>query len=103
MVVQSEIGNRIFTIRNEQILVDRDLAELYGIETKRLNEQVRRNKQRFPEDFMFQLTSDEKNELVAKCDRLQMIKHSPTNPYAFTEQGVYMLSSVLKSPKAIGG
>jgi hypothetical protein len=101
LVVQGEIGSRIYTMRNEQVLIDRDLAELYGVETKRLNEQVKRNSERFPSDFMFQLNDDEKNELVAKCDRFNKLKHSTVNPYAFTEQGVYMLSSVLKSKKAI--
>jgi len=88
-------------MRNEQIIIDRDLAELYGVTTKRLNEQVKRNSERFPSDFMFQLNDNEKNELVAKCDCFNSMKHSTVNPYAFTEQGVYMLSSVLKSKKAI--
>ena len=101
LLVQGEIGSRIYTMRNEQVMIDRDLAELYGVETKRLNEQVKRNSERFPSDFMFQLNDNEKNELVAKCDRLNKMKHSTVNPYAFTEQGVYMLSSVLKSKKAI--
>lgn len=101
LIVQSEISSRIYTIRGEQVMLDRDLAELYGVETKRLNEQVKRNNERFPIDFMFQLKEDEKNELVAKCDRLNSMKHSTVNPNVFTEQGVYMLSSVLKSKKAI--
>ena len=101
LVVQGEISDRIYTMRNEQIIIDRDLAELYGVETKRLNEQVKRNSERFPSDFMFQINDNEKNELVAKCDRFNSMKHSTVNPYAFTEQGVYMLSSVLKSKKAI--
>ncbi len=101
LIIQSEISSRIFTIRGEQVMLDRDLAELYGVETKRLNEQVKRNYERFPVDFMFQLKENEKNELVAKCDRLSSMKHSTVNPNVFTEQGVYMLSSVLKSKKAI--
>ena len=101
LVVQGEISDRIYTMRNEQIIIDRDLAELYGVETKRLNEQVKRNSERFPVDFMFQLNDKEKNDLVAKCDRFNSLKYSTVNPYAFTEQGVYMLSSVLKSKKAI--
>jgi len=101
LIVQGEISSRIYTIRSEQVMIDRDLAELYGVETKRLNEQVKRNSERFPSDFMFQLNENEKNELVAKCDRFNSIKHSTTNPNAFTEQGIYMLSSVLKSQKAI--
>lgn len=72
-------------------MIDRDLAELYGVSTKRLNEQVKRNKLRFPESFMYHLNDQEKNELVANCDRFKNLKHSTTNPYAFTEQGVAML------------
>ncbi len=101
LIVQGEISNRIYTIRNEEVMLDRDLAELYGVETKRLNEQVKRNSERFPSDFMFQLKNEEKDELVAKCDRLKNMKYSSVNPYVFTEQGVYMLSSVLKSKQAI--
>ena len=101
LIVQGEISSRILTLRREQVILDRDLAELYGVETKRLNEQVKRNIERFPSDFMFQLNNSEKNELVAKCDRLNNIKHSTVNPMVFTEQGIYMLSSVLKSKKAI--
>ena len=101
LIVQGEISSRILTLRREQVILDRDLAELYGVETKRLNEQVKRNIERFPSDFMFQLNNSEKNELVAKCDRFNNIKHSTVNPMVFTEQGIYMLSSVLKSKKAI--
>ncbi|WP_044413099.1 ORF6N domain-containing protein [Thiomicrospira microaerophila] len=96
-----KIKSRIFTIRNVQVMIDRDLAELYGVNTKRLNEQVKRNAARFPESFRFQLTDQEKNELVANCDRFASLKHSTALPYAFTEQGVSMLSAVLKSDTAI--
>ncbi|MFH1352145.1 MAG: ORF6N domain-containing protein [bacterium] len=95
------IANKIFLIRGQKVMLDKDLAELYGVPTKRLNEQVKRNIRRFPEDFMFQLTSEEKNELVANCDRFKTLKHSTVAPYAFTEQGVAMLSSVLNSERAI--
>lgn len=84
-----------------QVMVDRDLAVLYGVETKRLNEQVRRNIERFPERFRFKLTKEETNELVANCDRLNTLKHSTVMPYVFTEQGISMLSTVLHSPTAI--
>ncbi len=70
LFVQSEISSRIYTLRGEPVMLDRDLAELYDVETKRLNEQVKRNIERFPDDFMFQLKENEKNDLVAKCDRL---------------------------------
>lgn len=82
-------------------MLDKDLAILYGVETKRLNEQVRRNLDRFPPDFMFQLDQREKEEVVANCDHLKDLKFSPTLPYAFTEQGVAMLSSVLRSQRAV--
>lgn len=95
------IEQKIFLIRGQKVMLDRDIAGLYGVKTKRLNEQVKRNGTRFPEDFMFQLTKWEKEELVANCDRFEALKHSTINPYAFTEQGVAMLSSVLKSDRAI--
>lgn len=95
------IESRIFTFQGKQVMVDRDLAELYEVEVKRLNEQVKRNSSRFPEQFRFQLSDTEKNELVANCDRFDMLKHSSSNPYVFTEQGVAMLSAVLRSEKAV--
>ena len=82
-------------------MIDRDLAELYGVETKRLNEQVKRNIDRFPLEFMFQLTNKEKEEVVANCDHLNSLKFSKTNPYAFTEHGAVMLASVLNSEQAV--
>ena len=95
------IENRIFIIKGTKVMIDRDLAELYGVSTKRLNEQVKRNIKRFPPDFMFQLKESERDELVANCDRFKSLKHSSVNPSAFTEQGIAMLSSVLNSEKAI--
>jgi hypothetical protein len=88
-------------LRGKKVIIDRDLAFLYSVSTKRLNEQVKRNIKRFPPDFMFQLTGLEKIELVAICDRFNALKHSTVMPYAFTEQGVAMLSSVLNSERAI--
>lgn len=82
---QYDIEKLIVTVRGEQVLIDRDLAMIYGIETKRLNEQVKRNIARFPERYRFQLTKDEMTELVANCDRFKTLKHSTTTPYAFTE------------------
>ncbi|MFA7657909.1 MAG: ORF6N domain-containing protein [Candidatus Gastranaerophilaceae bacterium] len=95
------IENKIFVIRGEKVMLDRDLAQLYEIETKRLNEAVKRNIERFPAGFMFKLTKDEFKELVANCDRLSPLKHSSTEPFVFTEHGALMLSSVLNSKKAI--
>ena len=97
----NHIENLIVDVRGKQTMLDRDLAMLYGVTTKRLNEQVKRNIERFPEHFRFQLTDNETEELVANCDRLRMLKHSSVNPFVFTEQGVAMLSTVLHSDTAI--
>lgn len=88
-------------IRGQKVMLDSDLAEMYGVSTKRLNEQVTRNRDRFPDDFMFRLSKSEKAEVVANCDHLAKLKFSPSLPRAFTEQGVAMLSSVLKSTRAV--
>ncbi len=95
------IKNMIFTLRGQQVMIDRDLAVLYGVETKVLNQAVKRNIERFPADFRFQLTDIERIELVTNCDRFVKLKHSSNNPYAFTEQGVAMLSAVLRSETAV--
>ena len=95
------IENLIFEIRGRQVMLDRDLALLYGVTTSRMNEQVKRNIARFPESFRFQLTTTERDEVIAKCDNLQKMKYNPSLPYAFTEPGVAQLSSVLHSPTAI--
>lgn len=101
IITKDDIESRILNIRNLQIMIDRDLAELYGVETKVLNQAVKRNIGRFPENFRFQLNSKEKDDLVTNCDHLKDLKFSYNIPYAFTEQGVAMLSSVLKSKTAI--
>jgi hypothetical protein len=90
----------IITIRNEKIVIDKDLAKLYQVETKVFNQAVKRNLAKF-EGFMFQLTDSEKNELVTICDRFHSLKHSTSNPYAFTEHGVLMAASILNSDVAI--
>lgn len=100
-LAQKEIEGRIFTLRSLQVMIDRDLAELYGVDTKVLNQAVKRNSERFPDSFRFQLSVSEKNELVTNCDRFNILKHSSALPYAFTEQGVAMLSAVLKSDTAV--
>jgi len=95
------IQNRILLIRGERVILDRDLAELYNVPTKRFNEQVKRNRHRFPDDFMFQLTRDEKKEVVAICGHLHNLRYSPNLPLAFTEHGVIMAASVLHSDRAV--
>lgn len=96
IAAQEVIKQKIFLIRSQGVMLDRDLAGLCGVSTKRLNEQVKRNFKRFPEDFLFKLTQGEKKERAANCDRFNSMKHSTVLPQAFTEQGVAMLSSVLK-------
>lgn len=102
LIVPDEVVvSKILLIREKKVIIDKDLAELYNVTTKRLNEQVKRNSKRFPEDFMFQLTQEEKEEVVAKCDHLKTLKYSPNLPYVFTEHGAVMLASVLNSERAI--
>jgi hypothetical protein len=101
IVPMERVQNRILVIRGQKVIIDADLADLYGVPTKRLNEQVRRNQERFPEDFMFQLTIHEKEEVVANCDHLKNIKFSSSLPYAFTEHGAIMAASVLNSERAV--
>ena len=101
LVLRERVENKILLIRGCKVILDRDIARLYGVSTKRLNEQVKRNIKRFPEDFMFKLTKKEKDEVVAICDHLEDLKFSHQLPCAFTEQGVAMLSGMLNSERAI--
>jgi hypothetical protein len=95
------IASRILLIRGQKVMIDSDIAELYGVTTKRLNQQVNRNINRFPSNFMFELTKEEKNQLVANCDHLKKLKFSPVLPEVFTEHGILMLSSILNSELAV--
>lgn len=98
----SIIKTKIHNIQGNKVILDFDLAELYEVKTRVLKQAVRRNLKRFPDDFMFQLSKDEWNEVITNCDNLlENVKFSPATPFAFTEQGVAMLSSVLNSDKAI--
>src|SRR6185436_2211931 len=90
----------ILLVRGHRVLLDADLAEIYSVTTSRLNEQVKRNLARFPDDFMFQLTEIEKAEVIANCDHLRRLKFSPYLPSAFTEHGALMLANVLNSERA---
>jgi phage regulator Rha-like protein len=101
LIPTEKIDRAILIIREHKVMLDSDLAEIYGVKTSRLNEQVKRNKDRFPDDFMFQLTSNEKQEVIANCDHLEKLKFSRTNPYAFTEHGTIMLANVLNTSTAI--
>lgn len=101
LVPVEAIALSILVIRGQKVILDTDLAGLYGVTTRRLNEQVRRNKERFPGDFMFALTDEEKSEVVANCDHLRNVKFSKVLPYAFTEHGALMAASVLNTPRAV--
>ena len=96
-----DVEARVLTIREQRVLIDTDVAMLYGVETKRINEAVRNNPDRFPEGYICKLSDKEKNELVEKFDRFQKLKHSSASPKAFTEKGLYMLATILKSRKAV--
>lgn len=101
LVPPGRIERAIFVLRGHRVMLDADLAALYGVTTKRLNEQVKRNRDRFPEDFAFRLNWAEKAEVVAKCDHLTGLRFSPGLPQAFTEHGAIMLASVLNSRTAV--
>lgn len=96
-----DIESRVLLLRGQKVLLDVDLAELYGVTTRRLNEQVRRNFEKFPPDFSFILDFREKSEVVANCDHLKNLRFSATVPRAFTEHGALMAASILNSPTAI--
>jgi len=102
LVVQGEISSKIVTLRGKQVMLDRDLAELYQVELKRLNEQVKRNSERFPDDFMFQLNKEEDENLKSQI-ATSSLEHGGRRylPYAFTEEGIYMLATVLNSKVAV--
>lgn len=101
LIPVERVQQAILFIRSEKVILDADLALIYGVSTKRLNEQVKRNRIRFPDDFMFQLTSEEKAEVVANCDHLVRLKFSPSLPHAFTEHGAIMAANVLNSERAV--
>ncbi|MFN3753047.1 ORF6N domain-containing protein [Flavobacterium sp.] len=101
IVTDEIISSKIYVIRQQKVMLDKDLAALYNVETKQLKRQVRRNIERFPEDFMFELTQKEHEILRSQFGTLKRGNHSKYRPMAFTEQGVAMLSSVLNSPTAI--
>lgn len=101
LVPNELIASRILQIRDQKVMIDADIAELYGVNTKRLNEQVKRNVTRFPSNFMFELTKEEKEQVVANCDHLEKLKFSPVLPKVFTEHGIMMVANVLTSERAI--
>ena len=100
-VIIPNVEERIITLRNQQVILDCDVAELYGVETKRINEAVSNNPEKFPEGYILQLTNSEKIGVVENFDHLKNLRFSPQLPKAFTEKGLYMLATILKSPKAV--
>ncbi|MDO9567179.1 MAG: ORF6N domain-containing protein [Candidatus Desulfaltia sp.] len=95
------IENVIIQIREHKVIIDTDLAKIYGVTTRKLNQAIKRNIDRFPPDFLFQLTQKEKEEVITICDHLENLKYSPYLPFAFTEHGAIMAASVLNSERAI--
>lgn len=95
------VDSRILSLRGVQVLLDADLAEIYGASTKALNQAVKRNAERFPEDFRFQLKTAERDWVVTNCDHLSRLKFSPSLPWAFTEHGAIMAATVLRSSRAV--
>ena len=96
-----KVEEKIITLRNQQVILDCDVAELYGVETKRINEAVSNNPDKFPEGYVLMLDNQEKAEVVENFDHLQNLRFSPQLPKAFTEKGLYMLATILKSPRAV--
>jgi len=95
------IESRILVVRGQKVIIDADLALLYGVDTRTLNQAVKRNAERFPMDFMFALTPAEKTEVITSCDHLQKLKFSKSMPYAFTEHGAIQAANVLASARAV--
>ena len=95
------VKDKIITLRNQQVIIDADVAELYGVDTRDINKAVKNNPEKFPEGYIFVLDSSEKSEVVENFHHLQKLKFSPQYPKAFTEKGLYMLATILKSPKAV--
>ena len=96
-----KIQNLLITIGKEKVLLDRDVAKLYGLETKRVNEAVKNNQDRFPDGYIIEINQETKTELVENFDRFKTLKHSTTNPKAFTEKGIYMLATILTTKRAV--
>ena len=99
-ILQSEVQNKIVNIRGVNVIADADVADLYGVETKRVNEAVRNNPEKFPEDYMFVLTTDELSDLRSKISTTKISAKSRVAPKVFTEKGLYMLATILKSKRA---
>lgn len=95
-----EVESKVIQLREKKVILDSDVAQLYQVETKRINEAVKNNPDKFPKNYLIEITKDEKKELVENFDRFKQLKHSAVSSKAFTEQGLYMLATILKSPVA---
>ena len=95
-----DVEDKMITLRNQQVILDSDVAELYGVKTKEINQAVKNNPRKFPMGYIWELSENEKSEVVKNFDHLQRLRFSPQLPKAFTERGLYMLATILKSPKA---
>jgi len=100
-LLAASLGPRILLVRGQRVMLDADLADLYGVSTKALNQQVKRNSERFPSDFMFRLTAQERSSVIAAMPQPGRLRFSPSLPYAFSEHGAVMLASMLNSPTAV--
>jgi hypothetical protein len=100
VVKYDQVQGKIIEVRNQKVIIDSDVADLYGVETKRVNEAVKNNPDKFPDGYLIELDNEDKMQLVENFDRFNKLKHSTTNPKAFTEKGLYMLATILKSPMA---
>ena len=101
IVKLENVKDLLLTINNQKVLLDKDVASLYGVETKRINEAVKNNQDRFPGGYIIEVDKDIKNELVENFDRFKTLKHSTSTPKAFTEKGIYMLATILTTKKAV--
>ena len=101
VITYDQVKEKVILIRDKQVILDSDVAELYGVETKRINEAVKNNPEKFPSGYILELNEVEKSEVVENFDHLHKLKFSPALPKAFTEKGLYILATILKSPKAV--
>jgi len=101
MRIARPIASLILDLRGRKAMIDADLAAIYGVETRTLNQAVKRNRERFPKDFLFQLSPEEKRKVITNCDHLAHLRFAKSLPFAFTEHGAIMAATVLNSPQAV--
>ena len=101
IITTNDVESKVISIRGQQVLLDRDVAELYGVDTRQINQAVKNNKEKFPEGYLFELTDVEKKEVIKNFDMLNSLKFCRVSPTAFTERGLYMLATILKSKQAV--